>query len=309
MKKNISKKYEMGQSVTSNYAGEAAQGYISAALLSNLTIANNELTLLNNVSYKANLRKITVAGAAGNLMADNTCAFTDSGTVTYAERVLTPKKLDVNTQICKAEFLQSWEGANMTAGLNGTLPVEFADYILGQTAERVSQEIQQSIWDGNGANDGQFDGFKLLLAADADVNDVAAGAIDAANVVAELDKVVAAIPAAVYGKEDLKIWIPTTALQFYIQAQATLGYVNRYNMGTDFPLSFNGIEICHAPGLAANTMVAGRTSNMFFGTDGSTSEVKLLDMADLDGSDHVRIVMRFNAGVNYAFGSDMVLYS
>ncbi len=77
MKKNISKKYEMGQSVTSNYAGEAAQGYISAALLSNLTIANNELTLLNNVSYKANLRKITVAGAAGNLMADNTCAFTD----------------------------------------------------------------------------------------------------------------------------------------------------------------------------------------------------------------------------------------
>ena len=309
MKKNISKKYEMGQSVTSNYAGEAAKGYISAALLSNLTIANNELTLLNNVSYKANLRKITVAGAAGNLMADNTCAFTDSGTVTYAERVLTPKKLDVNTQICKAEFLQSWEGANMTAGLNGTLPVEFADYILGQTAERVSQEIQQSIWDGNGANDGQFDGFKLLLAADADVNDVAAGAIDAANVVAELDKVVAAIPAAVYGKEDLKIWIPTTALQFYIQAQATLGYVNRYNMGTDFPLSFNGIEICHAPGLAANTMVAGRTSNMFFGTDGSTSEVKLLDMADLDGSDHVRIVMRFNAGVNYAFGSDMVLYS
>ena len=309
MKKNISKKYEMGQSVTSNYAGEAAQGYISAALLSNLTIANNELTLLNNVSYKANLRKITVAGAAGNLMADNTCAFTDSGTVTYAERVLTPKKLDVNTQICKAEFLQSWEGANMTAGLNGTLPVEFADYILGQTAERVSQEIQQSIWDGNGANDGQFDGFKLLLAADADVNDVAAGAIDAANVVAELDKVVAAIPAAVYGKEDLKIWIPTSALQFYIQAQATLGYVNRYNMGTDFPLSFNGIEVCHAPGLAANTMVAGRTSNMFFGTDGSTSEVKLLDMADLDGSDHVRIVMRFNAGVNYAFGSDMVLYA
>tara|TARA_B100000902_G_C27296975_1_gene910539 strand:- start:754 stop:1683 length:930 start_codon:yes stop_codon:yes gene_type:complete len=309
MKKNISKKYEMGQSVTSNYAGEAASGYTSAALLSNTTIINNELTVLNNVTYKANLRKITVAGAAGNLMADNTCAFTDSGTVTYAERVLTPKKLDVNTQVCKAEFLQSWEGANMTAGLNGTLPVDFADYILGQTAERVSQEIQQSIWDGNGANDGQFDGFKLLLAADADVNDVAAGAIDAANVVAELDKVVAAIPAAVYGKDDLKIWIPTTALQYYIQAQATLGFVNRFNMGTEFPLSFNGIEVCHAPGLANNTMVAGRTSNMFFGTDGSTSEVKLLDMADLDGSDHVRIVMRFNAGVNYAFGSDMVLYS
>ena len=309
MKKNQSKKYDLTQSVTSNYAGEAASGYISAALLSNPTIANNEITVLNNVEFKANLRKITVAGSAGNLMADNTCAFTDSGTVTYAERVLTPKKLDVNTQVCKAEFLKSWEGANMTAGLNGTLPTEFSDYLIGQTAERVSQEIQQSIWDGNGANDGQFDGFKLLLAADGDVNDVAAGAIDAANVVAELDKVVAAIPAAVYGKDDLKIWIPTTALQYYIQAQATLGFINRFNMGTEFPMSFNGIEVCHASGLANNTIVAGRTSNMFFGTDGSTSEVRVLDMAELDGSDHVRMIMRFNAGVNYAFGSDMVLYA
>ena len=57
MKKNLSKKYDLTQSVTSNYAGEAASGYISAALLSNKTIANNELTVLNNVEYKANLRK------------------------------------------------------------------------------------------------------------------------------------------------------------------------------------------------------------------------------------------------------------
>ena len=309
MKKDISKKYDLAESVTSNYAGEAASGYISAALLSNPTIANNEITVLNNVTYKANLRKITVAGTAGNLMADSDCNFVDSGTVTYAERVLEPKKLDVNTQICKADFLQSWEGANMTAGLNGTLPVEFADYILGQTAERVSQEIQQSIWNGNGATDGEFAGFQGLLAADGDVVDVAGTALDADNIVAELDKVVAAIPAAVYGKDDLKIWIPTTALQYYIQSQATLGYINRYNMGTDFPLSFNGILVCHAPGLSTDRMVAGRTSNMFFGTDGSTSEVRLLDMAELDGSDNVRIIMRFNAGVNYAFGSDMVYYA
>ena len=80
-------------------------------------------------------------------------------------------------------------------------------------------------------------------------------------------------------------------------------------MGTDFPLSFNGIQVCHAPGLSTDRMVAGRTSNMFFGTEGSTSEVRLLDMAELHGSDNVRIIMRFNAGVNYAFGSDMVYYA
>lgn len=312
MKKQISKKYDFTQSVTSNYAGEEAQGYISASLLSNPTIANGELTVLNNVGFKANLRKITVGGTAGNLMADHDCNFVDSGTVTYEERVLEPKKLDVNTQVCKGEFLKSWEGANMTAGLNGTLPVSFADYLISQTAERVSQEIQQSIWSGNGATDGQFAGFTSLLTADGDVTDVTAigGGIDASNVVAEVEKVINAIPTAVYGKEDLKIWIPTSVYKYYVSAQADKGYLNQYNMNDGgFPFSFNGIPLAHAPGLADNTMIAGRTSNMFFGTDGSTSEVRLLDMAELDGSDNVRIIMRFNAGVNYAFGSDMVLYS
>ena len=72
---------------------------------------------------------------------------------------------------------------------------------------------------------------------------------------------------------------------------------------------YNGITLAHASGLSADTMVAGQTSNMFFGTDGSRSEVRLLDMSDKDLSDNVRVGMRFTAGVNFAFGSDMVLYS
>ena len=305
------KKYNFADTVTSNYAGEAAAGYMSDALLSGTTLAENNITFLNNVKYKANLRKITIAGTAGNLMADSTCDFNDSGTLTYAERVLEPLDFDVNMQLCKEDYLASWEGANMTAGLNGTLPTSFADYIIGQTAARVSQEIEKNIWDGNDANNGQFDGFKKLLAADADVTDVAAvgGGLAAGNIVAQLGLVVDAIPAAVYGKEDLRIFIPTSAWRLYIQAQAALGYFNEYNMREGWNLSYNGVRLAHAPGLADDTMVAGRVSNMFFGSDGSNSEVKLLDMTNLDGSDNIRAIMRFTAGVNYAFGSDIVLYS
>jgi len=36
--------------------------------------------------------------------------------------------------------------------------------------------------------------------------------------------------------------------------------------------------------------------------------VKVLDMADLDGSDNVRFVMRYTAGVQFAIGSDIVTY-
>jgi len=309
MKKNTTKKYDFAETVTSNYAGEAAQGYISAALLSGTTLAENNLTILNNVKYKTNLRKITVAGTAGNLMADSTCDFTDSGTVTYADKALEPKDMDVNIQICKEDFLATWEGEQMTAGLNGTLPTSFGDYLISQTAARVSAEIETSIWQGDSGNNGEFDGFQKLLLADADVVDVAGVPLNAGVIVAQIQAVVDAIPNALFGKEDLRIFLGTAAWRYYIQAQATLGYANQFNLNANFPLVFNGITIAHAPGLGANAMVAGRISNMFFGTDGSRSEVRLLDMADKDLSDNVRIGMRFTAGVGYAFGTDMVYYA
>ena len=58
-------------------------------------------------------------------------------------------------------------------------------------------------------------------------------------------------------------------------------------------------------------MVAAQKSNLFFGTGllADHNEVKLIDMADLDGSQNVRVVMRFTAGVQYGIGSDIVLYS
>ena len=311
MKKNTTKKYDFTETVSSNYAGEAAQGYISAALLSGTTLAEGNLTVLNNVKYKTNLRKITVAGTAGNLMAEASCDFTDSGTVTYADKVLEPVDFDVNIQVCKEDFLATWEGEQMTAGLNGTLPTSFGDYLISQTAARVAAEIEANIWDGNASGtNGQFDGFKKLLAADGDVVDVAAATLAADNIVAQIALVQDAIPNTVFGKEDLRIFLGTAAWRYYIQSQATLGYANLYNNNDTFGnLVFNGITLAHAPGLTADTMVAGRISNMFFGTDGSRSEVRLLDMSDKDLSDNVRIGMRFTAGVNFAFGIDMVLYA
>ena len=58
-------------------------------------------------------------------------------------------------------------------------------------------------------------------------------------------------------------------------------------------------------------MVAAEKSNLYFGTGllSDQNEVKVIDMADIDGSQNVRVVMRFTAGVNYGIGSDIVLYS
>ena len=81
-----------------------------------------------------------------------------------------------------------------------------------------------------------------------------------------------------------------------------------YNAGGQ--LSFDGVKIFVANGLADDTAMAAQKSNLYFGTGllNDMNEVKVLDMADLDGSQNVRVVLRFTAGIQVGFGSDVVLY-
>jgi len=57
-------------------------------------------------------------------------------------------------------------------------------------------------------------------------------------------------------------------------------------------------------------MICTYKENLYFGTGllSDHNEVKLIDMADIDGSQNVRIVMRFTAGVQYSVVEDIVTY-
>tara|TARA_R110002020_G_scaffold115102_2_gene264730 strand:- start:3034 stop:3930 length:897 start_codon:yes stop_codon:yes gene_type:complete len=298
----------MADSITPKlYAGEEAAGFISASLLSGETLAKGNLTVLPNVSFKVNLKNFDLTTSS---VADATCDFDDAGDVTYSEKALTPKNFQVNKQLCKKDWLSTYAGAQMGVGVDATLPANFEEYIISHIGAIVGQQVEKSIWDGNTSNNGQFDGFKKLLAADADVVDVAASTLSASNIITELGKVRDAIPTAVYGRDDLCIYIPSSAMRFYISAQAALGYLDKFHTGVT-EANFEGIKLVVANGMADDTMIAARKSNMFFATDlaGDMAEVKMLDMSQTDGSDNVRVVMKWNAGVGYATGSDIVLYA
>ena len=297
----------MADSYTKLYAGKAAAGFMSASLLSGETLAKGYLTVLPNVAFKVNLNNFNLAAAA---VADATCDFTSAGDVTYVEKALAPKRLQVNRALCKNDWLSTWAGANMRAGLDGTLQSDFATYLISYAGSLVGQQVEKSIWAGAAGNSGEFDGFETLLAADAAVVDVAKTTLNAGNIIAQIGRVRDAIPNAVYGQDDLCIFMGTAAFKFYISAQAALGYLNQYHAGvTD--ANFEGIPIKWCPGMSADKMVAGRKSNMFFATDleGDMTEVKLLDQTMVDGSDNVNLVMKFNAGVGYSTGADIVLYA
>jgi hypothetical protein len=308
-------------SITTTYAGEFAGQYIAAALLSGKTIEDGAIEVKPNVKFKEVIKKVATDS---NVIKNATCDFTDTATVTLTERILQPEEFQVNLELCKKDFRSDWEAIEMGMSVYDNLPPSFSDFLIGHVAGLVAEKTEQNIWGGVNATAGEFDGFTVLMAADADVNDAVNTGITsftAANIIGTLGNVVDAIPSAVLGKEDLTIFLPTVAYQAYIRALGGfgsngLGAAGVANQGTQWynnnaSLSFEGIKVQLAPGMPVDHIVAGQKSNLYFGTGllSDHNEVKLLDMGDLDGSQNVRVIMRFTAGVQYGIGSDLVLFT
>jgi len=306
----------MATSITTTYAGEFAGKYVSAALLSADTIEGGGITVKPNVKYKEVMKKLSTNA----LVKDAACDFADQSTVTLTERILQPEEFQVNLELCKKDFRSDWEAVQMGYSAFDSLPPSFADFLLGHVISKVAQKTEENIWSGVTANAGEFDGFATLLAADGDVIDVTGTSVTAANVITEMGKVVDAIPTAVYGKEDLYLYVSSNVARAYVRAlggfgASGLGANGVRNEGTTWfngqDLAFDGVKLFVAPGMSDNEMIAAQKENLFFGTGllSDHNEVKLIDMADLDGSQNVRVVMRFTAGVQYGIGADIVYYT
>ena len=302
--------------VNSSYAGESAGKYISAALLSGNTIANGGLTIRPNVKFKEVVKRLELDGITKN----GTCDFNDTSTLTLTERILEPKELQVNLELCKKDFRSDWDAISMGYSAFDNLPSSFQDYLISYVAAKVAQKNEQNIWAG-ADGEGSFDGFSTLLAADADLpasQEVAGTTVDASNVVDELGKVVDAIPSALYGRDDLFIYVSQNIFRAYKRAlggfqangQGAAGVGSQGNNQDINILYFDGVKIFMANGLAANTAIATTKDNLQFGTGllSDHQEVKVLDMSQLDGSQNVRIIMRFTAGVQYGVVEDIVTY-
>jgi len=303
------------QNASVAYNGEFAGQYISAALLSASTLENGGLTVKPNVKFQEVIKTIST----DDIVKDASCDFTATSTITLDERTLTPEFQQVNLQLCKSDFQNDWEAISMGFSAHDTLPSSFSDFLISHVAAKVAQRTETSIWAGSTATSGQFDGLVTKATADGTVIDVTGTTVNAGNVITELGKIVDAIPSALYGKEDLNIYVSQNIARAYVRAlggfASNLGAAGFDNKGTMWwqggALSFDGVSLFVANGLADNNAMAALKSNLYFGTGllADHNEVKVIDMADIDGSQNVRVVMRFTAGVEYGIGSDIVLYS
>ena len=302
----------MAFTTTSNFAGTAAGFDISAALKQAVSL--DYLTMIENVKFKSNIQKMD---ATVSPIAAATCDFIPAGTLALTEKVLEPTNLQINLDLCKKTLLDSWEALQMRAGAGAPPPASFNDYVISYMGEIIAEATENSIWGGT-AVAGKFNGFNgavtglLLPGVDATVvQSAATAAYDATNIIANLKVAVGDIPAAALGKEDLSIYMNQKTYQYYISAVSTLGYVNAYNMNGDYVPMFEGYSIAVCNGMLDNQLVIAQKSNLFFGTDliSDATRIVLMDMAALDGSDNMRLVARYSAGVQSGTAVDIVRQS
>ena len=308
----------MSVSLTTTYAGEFSGKYIAAALLSADTLDKGLITVMPNVKFKSVIQK----ASTDDIVKDATCDFqTDAGTLTLTEAILEPKEFQVNLDICKKTLHSSWEAEQMGYSAFDNLAPNFADFVLAHVAAKVADRTEKSIWSGDSTvvGGGQFDGFATLLDADGNLpagQDLTGAAITSVNVLTELGNVVDAIPTAVYGSDDLYIYAASDVIRAYTRAlggfqsggEGANGYENKGNNQALGSLFFDGIPVVPARGAADGTIIAAEKANLFFGTGllNDLNEVRVIDMAENDGSQNVRVVMRFTSGVQYAQVTDIV---
>jgi len=305
--------------ITTTYAGEVAGEIVGSALLAGSTLANNGITVKPNIKYKQVLRKISM----NDIVKDATCDFDATSTITQTEQTLTVEQFDVNLQLCKDDYISDWASVEMGMSEWDELPKSVGDFIIARVLAKVAAKVENTIWGGVTATDGEFDGFETLLTTNADqpaAMEIAGTTLNAGNIQAQMALVIDQIPTAIYGDPNLRLYVPLSAYKFYVQALAgfgtgglgaagvnALGQTAQHDMNN---LYFNGVQLFVAYGMSDDVMICTTKDNLCFGTSlqSDMNMVKVLDMEDIDLSSNVRFALRYSAAVQYVFGAEIVTY-
>lgn len=300
--------------ITSSYAGDALKKYILQALIGGETLSTNGISVLTNVKYKRTLKKL----ASSNVVQTNSCDFSPTSGVTISEAQVEPKAFMVNESICFTDIWDTWDSADMAAGMHDeNLPQELVDGLTMEYVNQTAKELEEAVWQGSTTGSTStikdlFYGFEKILefghAASCTGNTVTTTGLTVSNVVTNLNAVYAAVPDAIIKKPkgDLVIFMSHKGLSYYEMNLATQG--QRTSIEGGVPTLY-GIEIKPVGGMSSdNAIVIGERSNFYIATDleSDLNQIKMLDQRDVDGSEKVNFVLRAKADVQIAYPCEVV---
>ena len=291
----------------SAYTDENKMELIRASLFGSVTLGMISVQPGIKSSAAINILSSTPLWAAG------ACGFSAAGSTALTQKPLTVSSIKKNESICVDDLEAYYIQSKMKPGsYNEEIPFEqvYAEELAGQTAKM----LENLTWQGDTAGAGNLvfaDGLIKLIDADVSVVTGTALAMDAANIVAAVDEMVAAIPADVVASDDLTLFMGYAEYRIYAAAlrDANLfAYTGAENQGGDFTQFVPGtnVKVVGVGGLNGQArMFLAEASNLFAGTD-------LLDDAEQfrifysEDNDEVRVIQKMKIGFNFAFGDRIV---
>lgn len=293
------------------YTGKDAEGFFKKVL--NTGVLKNELTLIPNVKNKIKLAYSDL----GDILQDEDCSFSNSGEGSLNQKSMDVTGCKINLEYCSTTFEANYLSAQLRPGSNNeeVMPVSYEEFVINYIAEKVSADIEKIIIQGDTGTASYpyslYDGLIKQLKADSDVIDVAAPtySITSANVIAELNKVLEAVPAEIRAQPKFEILCSQEIAFAYKQAQAST--TGGLFMVGDKELNYLGYKLVPSSAFHAKEMIAGDMEKIFFLTDmvSDFDDIIIIPQRKISGARTERFATSLKLGVNYLYGEYIVLYA
>ncbi len=323
-------------SPTTTYAGVHAAPFVAPALKLADTLQKGFVRQIDGIQNKAVISSLSSTG----VIQPANCDWNSNDSLTLGERVLELSDMAVMEALCRGTLLPTWAGMTgaretMTAG-----SPEFVNFSLATVAGYAAQGVENTIWTGitDGAvapasiakgflgNDATFDNASYsasILGTGGIVNEatvgatgfdgadsIIVGAIGAFNVVYQ--NALTNCP-AILNKTDIAYYCSPKTAGAYMLGLAISGAHQGVNMqSTDQAfdtLQYLGIPIHVCPGMPDDALVLTYESNLVVGSNLNTdyTTAQYIDAWQYDGSDNIKIAMRFGLGMQVGIPGDVVV--
>ena len=334
---SVRRRFADGQGPTvspaTSYAGVHAAPFVAPALKLADTLQKGFVRQIDGIQSKAVISSLT---STGTIVPAN-CAWDDTNSLTLGERVLTLTDLAVMEALCRKTLLPTWAGMTgaretMTAG-----SPEFVNFSMATVAGYTAQGVEVGIWQGIAttlpqgflSNDGAFDnaGYRASILA---AGGTSASPVTNEQVVTPLgfntglildatgafnlvyQKAVASCP-AILNRTDVAFYCSPKTAGTYMHAMANSGDsqgVNLQSTNQAFDtLQYLGVPIHVCPGMFDDALVLTYEENLVVGSNLMTdyTTAQYIDAWQFDGSDQVKIAMRFGLGMQVGIPADVVV--
>lgn len=232
------------------------------------------------------------------------CGWDDAGESTLTQRVLDPAAIKVNMSICDKNLLDKWANylVRVEAGKTARdLPFEreFLDTLISG----INKKLEKMIWDGK-KGVGSFDGMLTIL-------DAGSGAVQV-SASGSAYEFIKAVAAAIPGDAldvDTVIFVGEDMYRTYMQDLVAANFYHydpKAGEG-EYMLPGTTIRVIGVPGLnGTDKAVAGRLSNMFYGTNLEDGQ-EMFDLWYSKDNREFRVAVEFTAGVQVAYPAEIVV--